>query len=115
MNQVHFKHRRSKGRFADFQNFTGETLTKTLEDKTGTSISVADINMHDWIAHALRLAEEHAIDNFYEEIVETDSLQENDIPTKNGGKIKESSQTNQGDVRRQPNSSLKVGEMVQRV
>ena len=26
-------------KFADFQNFTPETLTKTLEDKTGTSIS----------------------------------------------------------------------------
>ena len=94
-------------RFADFQNFTPETLTKTLEDKTGTSISVADIERHDWIAHALRLAKEHAIDNFYEEIVETDSPQENDAPTKNGGKIKESSQTTQGDVR-QPNASLKV-------
>lgn len=60
-------------RFADFQNFTPETLTKTPEDKTGTSISVADIERHDWLALALRLAKEHAIDNFYEEIVETDS------------------------------------------
>ena len=39
--------------------------------------------------------------------METDSPQENDVPTKNGDKLKESSQTTQGDVR-QPNASQKV-------
>ncbi|TDI72595.1 MAG: hypothetical protein E2O87_06760 [Bacteroidetes bacterium] len=96
-------------KFTDFQNFTPATLSKTLEDKTGTSISVADIERNDWIGHTSRLAKEYTIDNSYEEIMETDSHQENNLPTKNSDKLKERSQTTQGVVR-QPNASQKVSE-----
>ena len=96
-------------KFTDFQNFTPATLSKTLEDKTGTSISVADIERHDWIGHTLRLAKEYTIDTFYDEIVETDSYPENDVHAKNDDRLEESSRTTLVAVK-QPNVSQKVSE-----
>jgi predicted flap endonuclease-1-like 5' DNA nuclease len=62
-------------KYADFENLTPESLSKTLEERTGLTISAAELENENWIGQAKRLARENSVPILETEFPGQDLLQ----------------------------------------